>query len=127
MDELQVIVADYSASNEDSFLAYLDELSRERGDGGMLHGGHIHYIQGSLSDEIVFLKAAIKGVLDNVPSIFPLDLPEIVEKNPDFEPTEEMNNVFRELNEGLIIPIEGYDVIRVILAAREYAAEIRTI
>ena len=122
---LEVIVADYSASNKDSFLSYLDELSVRRQDGGMLHGGHIHYIQRKLSDEddVPFLKAAIKGVLDRVPNIFPLDLPERVEKDDDYEMTDEMHKAFWELNEGLIMPLYGYDIVRVILAAREYIEE----
>ena len=119
MDDITIVVGDYSAENNESFLAYLDDLSKVRGDGGFIHGGHIHYIQ-SRAGEFT-LKAAIKGVLDKVPSIFPIDLPEIVEKNPDYEITPEMNDAFQEINEGLIMPLFGSDIIEIIRLAREYA------
>lgn len=119
--DIELIVADYSASNQDSFLAYLDELSKTRADGGFLHGGHIHFIQGKLwNEDGPFLKAAIAGILDRVPSIFPIDLPSRVAKSPDYEITEEMQAAFVEINEGLILPIEGHDILRVISAALEY-------
>lgn len=125
-DEVVIVIANYKASNKESYLAYLDKLSEERKDGGLLHGGHIHYIQQKISDMepdmgSFILKQAIKGVLDRVPEVFPLDLPERIERDPDFKPTPEMNSAFRKINEGLILPLSGYELIQIIKCAREYA------
>ncbi len=116
--EIEIVVANYRASNAQSYLAYLDKLSERRRDGGLIHGGHIHYIQSRFGG--IILKAAIKEVLDRVPDTFPLDLPEQVEK-PGFEPTEEIINAIRSINKTLIVPLQGYDVVRIIELAREYA------
>ena len=114
---LQIIIADYKASNKNSFLAYLDALSAKRKDGG-LHGGHIHYIQGKMGD--FTSKAAISSVLDLVPDTFPLELPELAEKE-DYIPSDIIIYV-REINKNLrFIPIQGYDVVEIIQLAREYA------
>ena len=120
MIDVQVIIGNYRASKKNSFLAYLDALSDARMDGGLLHGGHIHYNQGKMRDPLFVLKAAIAGVLENVPDVFPLDLPEIVERNPDFEPTEAMIEAYRKINERLIFPIGGGEIIDIIRCAREY-------
>ena len=106
-----------------SYLTELQKLSSSRGDDSLLHGGYIFFIQNKLSDEqgCLFLKAAIYGVLERIPNIIPPDLPELVEKD-GFEPSEILLNALTEMNENLIIPLYGYDVIRVIKAAREYEA-----
>ena len=106
-----------------SYLTELQKLSSSRGDDSLLHGGYIFFIQNKLSDEqgCLFLKAAIYGVLERIPNIIPPDLPELVEKD-GFEPSEMLLNALIEMNENLIIPLYGFDVIRVIKAAREYEA-----
>lgn len=120
-DHLQVFIASYRSSNKKSCLAYLEALSEKRQDGGLLHGGHIHYIQGRT--EAITLKAAISEVLDRVPHIFPLDWPEIVAKNPDYEPPENIKKAFQEINAELLLPIDGMTIVEIIKLAREYAAE----
>jgi len=118
---LEVHVADYSHGEDKSYLHQLETLSQKRNDGGLLHGGHIHFIQGKLSDEdgVTFLKAAIAAILDATPTVFPYDLPEQAEKK-GWEPTPAMEEKWKEINRGLLLPIQGYDIIRVLLAAREY-------
>ena len=49
---------------------------------------------------------------------------ELVEKE-DFEPTEKMNAEFKYLNEGLIIPIYGSDVVRIIKWGKQFLKEIK--
>lgn len=124
MNKTEIVVADYSAEDPGSYLQRLEEISAMRQDGGLLHGGHIHFIQRKLSEEdgFPFLKAAIAGILELVPSVFPYDLPEQIEKD-GFEITAEQTAAFRRLNEALLCPVEGYDIIRVILAAREYESD----
>jgi len=107
----------------ETYLDKLETISETRKDGGMIHGGHIHFIQQKLSDDWCFLKAAIYGILEKVPEIFPYDLPEQVEAGKT-ELTEKQKEALIEINSGLIFPIEGYDIIRVILAAREYEGKI---
>ena len=120
---IEIVVGDYTADNEKSWLARLEELSQKRQDGGLLHGGHIHFIQYKMSEVTgLFLKAAIKMILDAVPSIFPYDFPEIVEKNENFNGTEQQIKTIREINENLILPIQGWEVVEVMKAAREYEA-----
>ena len=119
MDKIQIVVGDYKASNEGSFLDTLDKISASRQDGG-IHGGHIHYIQSCT--QCLILKAAISSVLDLVPRVFPLDLPELVESNPEFELTEAMAKAILEINEGLLVPIDGYEVLEIIKLAHEYVS-----
>lgn len=119
--DIKILVGNYRTSNASSFLAYLDKLSEKRRDGGLLHGGHIHYIQTSFDFDNFVLKAAIKEVLDRVPEVFPLDLPEQVEKAGELEPTEEQKKAFKEINEGLLLPIGGWEILQIIKLAREYA------
>ena len=107
-----------------NLLQQLEDTSRGRDDGGLLHGGHVHFIQGKLSDEdqAPFLKAAIYGILEAVPDPFPEDLPERVESGAAKDLTDEQWSKFNEIAGGLIMPIEPFDVLRVIKAAREYLA-----
>jgi hypothetical protein len=116
-------VADYRAEDGQSYLAYLDKLSESRGD-GHLHAGHVYYIQNKLSeeDDCPFLKAAIQLILDKVPSVFPLDLPEQVESGKLTTVPVEWQVVMKEIQSQLILPFCAWDVIRVIKAAREYEA-----
>lgn len=117
---IEVIVANYRASSKESFLAYLDAVSDSRKDGGLFHGGHIHYIQNKLSDEddFCFLKAAISMILDKVPSVFPLDWPEMAKNGEKLG--KEKATCLNEIQSKLILPICLQDVTRVIRAAREY-------
>ena len=130
---IEIIVGDYSANDPESYLAKLDQLSHERKDGGLFHGGHIHFIQEKLSNEDgmpFFLKAAIHGILDRVPRLIPYELPELAEK-AEKEGEGEMEEsvlaklrvAYDEINESLILPIVPRDFIRVILAARKYETE----
>ncbi len=120
-DTIEVILANTDSEVPDSYLSHLEKLSQSRGDGGMLHGGHIYFIQQKLSDEDgFFLKVAIQLILDDVPSVWPMDLPELVESGKVEKMNAKQLERFREYQKSLIIPIGGYDIIRVILAAREY-------
>ena len=118
---LDTLLLSYSASGAATFLAYLESLSNEREDGGLIHGGHIHFIQQRYADKFgdIILKAAIYGILERVPVVFPFDLPERVEQE-DFMPTQAMNDAWHEINAGLILPISGDDITAVIHFAREY-------
>ncbi|MFH2076062.1 MAG: hypothetical protein ABIJ57_12075 [Pseudomonadota bacterium] len=105
-----------------NYLEKLKKVSKKREDGGFIHGGHIHYIQAKLSDEqegLPFLKALIYSVLVRVPEVFPYELPELVERE-GFTPMEKMNSAYKEIAEDIIMPFDGWDICRVILAAREY-------
>lgn len=117
---VEIIVGNYRASNKASFLAYLDAVSDQRKDGGLFHGGHIHYIQNKLSDEddFCFLKAEISMILDKVPSVFPFDWPEKVESGEKLG--EKRAACLNEIQSKLILPMCLQDVTRVIRAAREY-------
>jgi len=117
---IEVVAGNYRASKAGSFLEYLDMISDRRRDGGFLHSGHIHYIQGRCDGFI--LKAAIKGILDNVPDVFPLDLPEQIEKKGEIDATEKQVETVNEINEGLLIPIGAWEILEVIKLAREYEA-----
>lgn len=111
-----------------TYLEELETLSQGREDGGLIHGGHIHFIQGKLSDEdgLPFLKAAIYKVLERIPEMIPPDLPELAEKD-SFEPSEMLIKAMEEINDNLLMPCEGYDVIRIIKAAREYESLARSV
>ena len=52
-------------------------------------GAWVHFIQDTGNDGLI-LKAAIRDIVDAVPHIFPLDLPEQVEKKGDVEVTAPM-------------------------------------
>lgn len=108
-----------------NLLKQLEAMSNKRDDGGFIHGGHIHFIQGRLSDEdgFPFLKAAIYDILESVPEIFPEDLPEQVERGELEKLNDKQAEKFREMQEHLIMPIEPFDILRVIKAAREYMAK----
>lgn len=104
-----------------NMLEQLEEISSRREDGGLFHGGHIHFIQQKVSDETEFtLKAAIYGVLENVPENIPADLPELVAADPGFKPSERTIACFNKINDGLIMPLSGFEVLEIIKAAREY-------
>ena len=113
---INIYVANTTAKNSESYLSKLEKISKERQDGGFIHGGHIHFIQQKV---FPVLKDAIKMILDNIPSKIPYDLPELVKKK-DFKPTQELINVVKEINKDLVVPIQGFDIVNVILAAREY-------
>ena len=117
-DKMTIVVGDYTAKDSDSYLAKLDRLSEQRQDGGLLHGGHIHFIQEKMGWP--FLKAAISMILERVPSVFPYDLPELVERGTVSEVSPSQEAAMREMNSNLLVPIDGYDVLRVISLAREY-------
>lgn len=118
---VKVVVGDYTA-RKDSWLKELEELSQRRGDQGLLHSGCILWIQSYLDENFGFtLKAAIAPVLDAVPSIFPKDLPQQLEKKKKtMVLTEEMQDFLIKLNNGLIFPISPEDIVRIIIAGQEY-------
>jgi hypothetical protein len=113
-----VVIGDYTSKRDGSFLAYLDKLSELRRDGG-LYGGYIHYIQ--YHAEEMILKPAIQGVLDLVPSLFPLELPELVALPQGYQVTKEQTDAIYKINKGLLLPIDGPDIVEIIKLAREYA------
>lgn len=116
---MKIIVGDYSSKNESSLLARCEQKRSEYD--GMFHAGVIHYIQGNYGNGSEFiLKAAIKEILDKCPSVWPEDLPERVAKGKNPEITDEMKAEFTTLNKGLIIPIEGADVVEIIRLAKEF-------
>ncbi len=119
--DINTLHLSYSASGAANFLDYLAMLSAHKQDGGMIHGGHIHFIQQRYSDELgdIILKAAIYGILERVPTVFPFDLPERVEQE-NFMLTQAMNDAWHEINASLILPISGDDITAVIQFAREY-------
>jgi hypothetical protein len=115
---MNIIIGNYK-SNEANSLLEICEKIRSNYD-GMLHAGIIHYIQGKMPD--FTLKASISRVLDKCPSVWPIDLPEKIEKQEEVEFTEEMQKEFCALNEGLIMPIEPADIIDIIKYAKEFLA-----
>jgi len=120
---MEVIVGDYTAK-KDSWLKELEELSHKRGDAGLLHSGCILWIQSYMSEKFEFiLKAAIAPVLEAVPSIFPKDLPQKVEKCEIIDVSPKMIRFLNHLNEGLIIPIDPADIVNIIIAGQEYEKE----
>jgi len=105
----------------------LDAASARREDGGLIHHGWVHFIQCGLADEEGFddgfiLKAAIYQVVEAVPDVFPLDLPERVDAD-DFAVTEAMGLKHAEINATLIMPIGGWEIVQIIRKAREYLAQ----
>jgi len=98
----------------------LDEKSNQLEDSGLIHKGWIHYIQQEMEDDNFTLKTAIYAVVEAVPDIFPIDLPEQVEKNPEMKLNEKQVKWFSTINKGLIIPVFGEDVLNIISKAREY-------
>ena len=114
---MKIIVGDYSSKSKSSLLARCEQ-KRTKYD-GLLHTGIIHYVQGSFGEDFV-LKAAIKEVLDKCPSVWPEDLPERVAKGEKPEVTEAMKGEFKSLNEGLLLPIDGSDIVEIIRLAKEF-------
>ena len=113
---MDINVGDYS-SKKTSLLSECEQIHECD---GMLHSGIIHYVQSKVDD--VVLKAAIYSVLDNVPSVYPLNFKEILEKD-DFEPTDEQTAHFGSLNSKLFVPISGYDVAEIIELAKQFLSE----
>lgn len=102
----------------------LEKISQKADDHGLIHSGYVSFIQCKLSDEdgFPFLKAAIYGILEEIPGRIPYDLPEQVEATgeEDYDPTDDIIDALFDVQSNLIMPIDGYDIIRVIKAAREY-------
>ena len=108
-----------------NFLEYLHVLSEKKEDRGIIHDGYIHFIQGKLNsgpDGFFVLKAAIYEILKGVPSVFPFDLPEQVERGLK-EPNKKQTEYVNRLNENLIIPIDGWTIVKIIELGREYALQ----
>ena len=104
-----------------SWLDDLDALSQRQDDGGLIHRGHIHYIQQNALDGEFVLKAAIYATLERIPDMISPDLPEQVDRLGDkFEPDDALLKALEEINEGLIMPHGGYEVIQIMRAARDY-------
>jgi len=118
--EVKIVTGDYT-SKKDSWLKELEDLSVRRGDQGLFHSGCILWIQNYLNKECgLILKAAIAPVLDAIPSIFPKDLPQRLEKEGSIKMTESMKDFLISLNKDLIIPIVPSDIVEIILAGQEY-------
>jgi hypothetical protein len=73
-------------------------------------------------DDAFIAKAAIKGVLDKCPSIWPLDLDKQCDKG-EVSITKAMEDEWDHLNKGLLIPIDGGDIAEIIKLAKEFLAE----
>jgi hypothetical protein len=119
---MKVIVGDYSSKDKSSLLARCEQKRSEYD--GLLHAGVIHYIQGKLGEDGFILKAAISRVLDACPSIWPEDLPEQLERAESPKITENMKREFGEMNKGLIIPIQGYEVAQIIKLGKKFLTEV---
>jgi hypothetical protein len=102
--------------NKRSLLARCEKIRSEYD--GLLHSGVIHYIQSKMPD--FTLKAAIYRVLDKCPSVWPEDLPEQLKAGKEPKITKAMKKEFRELNEGLLIPIQGGEIAEIIRLAKEF-------
>ena len=100
-----------------NYLQELEALSTKNNDNGMIHSGAIHYIRNK--SDILVVKKAIYMVLENCPEYFPKNLPELV-KNGDYEVPQKMENKWREINEGLLFPLDGYAIVNIIELAKEY-------
>lgn len=118
-NKIKVVVGDYSAKSGESLLARCEKKRTDYD--GFLHAGIIHYIQGKMPD--FTLKAAISQVLDKCPSVWPENLPNLVDEGKAPEVTKAMNKEFRSLNEGLLIPIEGGEVVEIIRLAKQFLEE----
>jgi hypothetical protein len=114
-------------------MTLLEELQAEsdrRADAGFIHPGFIHFIQRELSDDEegsgFTLKAAIYGVLELVPDHVPRDLQVQIEsaraRDEDYRLTEEAMTRLDDLNQHLLMPIGGWEVLRIIQAADLYLA-----
>jgi len=115
-EKIEIIVGDYSAKNKESLLARCEKIRSEYD--GLLHAGIIHYIQNKMPD--FTLKAAISRVLDKCPSVWPEDLPEQIKAGKEPKITKAMEKEFRELNKGLIMPIQGGEIVEIIRLAKEF-------
>lgn len=114
---------------EHTYLDELQELSKQRQDGGLIHSGLIHYIQTTLTDDEGFpegfvLKTAIYGILEEIPKRIPKDLPQQVrvaeEKGEEFTPSSDTLAAINDLNDSLLLPLQGYEVLKIIEKAHEY-------
>jgi hypothetical protein len=59
-------------------------------------------------------------VLDKCPSVWPEDLPEIIKSGKELKITKEIQKEFKELNKGLIMPIQGDEIAEIIRLAKEF-------
>ena len=116
MSKIKVISGDYSSKNKDSLLKRCE--AKQTDYNGYLHAGIIHYIQGKMPD--FTLKAGIAQILDNCPKIWPEDLPELIDKDKYPQITEAMEKELQRLNKGLLIPIDGTDIVEIIRLAKEF-------
>lgn len=122
-EPITIIVGDYTAHNVNSLL---DACQRIRSEcDGMLHSGIIHYVQGKLSEKYGFpvLKAAISQVLDKCPEIWPINIKDEMERNPELVLTDAQKNEYFSLCENLIVPIDGATIIDIIETAKEFLGE----
>ena len=85
---------------------------------GLLHPGVIYYIQNRMP--LFILKAAIYRVLDRCPSVWSEDLPELVKAGKKIKITKKMKKEFEELNEELLFPVQGGEIVRIIELAKEF-------
>ena len=52
--------------------------------------------------------------------MIPRDLPALIDKDQNYEPSEAFKKAFEEINDGLMTPLGGYDIVAIIRAADEY-------
>jgi len=115
-DKIEVVVGDYSAKQGESLLKRCEDKQTEFD--GRLHAGVIHYIQGEMPD--FTLKAAISSVLDSCPSVWPEDLPELVDNGQEVSVTKEMNMEFERMNKSLLLPVQGFEVAQIIRLGKKF-------
>ena len=119
MEKVKIIVGDYGAKNKEGLLKRCESVRSDCD--GLFHSGIIHYIQGKMPD--FTLKAAISQVLDKCPEVWPEDLPERIDKGEEPKVTKAIQQEFKSLNEGLIMPIEGGEVVEIIRLAKAFLKE----
>ena len=112
----KIICGDYTAKNTKSLLSQCEKIRSDYD--GMLHNGIIHYIQNKMPN--LTLKAAITRVLDKCPSIWAEDLPEQIQAGKEPKITKIIKKEFKILNQMLLIPIQGDDIIEIIKLAKDF-------
>ena len=112
----EIIVGDYSAKKKESLLSRCEKVRSDYD--GLLHSGIIYYIQGKMPD--FTLKAAIARVLDKCPEVWSEDLPEQIKAGKEPKITKAIQREFKELNQMLLIPIQGGEIAEIIRLAKEF-------
>lgn len=120
-------MSEHTTEQQDRLTIYeqLNAASIARRDSGVIHSGWVHYLQNRLSNDGGFvLKAAIQEVVDRIPDVFPLDLPERVaqakSEGSELDPTPAQIEAITEINKNLIMPLDGAEIIEIIKGVKDY-------